>query len=395
MATGVSRFVISGGAPTETSGYRRRAVISAIVCGVTLLGLLVAVFSLIDAARKVTSESAELHVIDGSLRQLDLVKAQIAEVVLVGGFEGESSSASITRAREGLDALTLLVGAEDIGEVAPVVAAGAAVVDLAEQKQFLTAQEVVDAELLPALDQAQKLLKDVQTERLASVLSANQALRRFGAVGGFLVAFVVPTVGVFIFREITRRPKALAEVEAAYVLDREERHRRALFIGSEVRAVRADLESDSFDPDRLRRLDDLLQAQEGEKWTRPRKVNIDDLIDDVAAELGHPVGLKISGNAGEAWCDQVATADAMRSLLGSSFDRGARSVEIVLEQDDGAQIWISDDGQPLDREQVRERVALELADILIATSGGNLSWGDGGRWAKLTLPEVSLVAAEA
>lgn len=383
-----------GGDPTNTSHHRRRAIIAAALCGLTLVGLLVAVFSLVDAARRVTSESAELHLVDGTLRQLDAAKTQVASVVVLGALQGGASAANVESARDSLERLAALSTEVEDDDVAKVVAIGGELLSMAEAKQFRDAQTAIDDELLPAVDAAQSRLHAIQADRLDQVNRANEALRRFGAVGGFLVAFVVPTVGVFIFREISRRPRVMAEVEANYVLDREERARRASFVADELHDLREDIDIDRFNPDRLRRLDDLLRANEGDLWTSPEKVDIDALIVDVLVDLGEPQGVSVAGAAGYAWCDRDGIQSAIRSILGASLDRGSAKIEIVCSRGSGPQIWIDDDGHGIDPQQVREHVAIELAGALITSSGGQFAWGDDGRWVKIGLPVASVAAVQ-
>lgn len=390
----MAEVVSFGGDPTNTGHHRRRAIIAAVVCGLTLLGLLVAVFSLVDAARRVTTDSAELHLVDGTLRQLDAAKTQVASVVVLGAFQEGATPEAIAGARTSLATLAALVEGGDDADVNRVVSVGNEVVSMAELKQFSDARETIDADLLPAVEAAQERLQIKQAERLDQVVSANEALRRFGAVGGFLVAFVVPTVGVFIFREISRRPKVMAEVEATYVLDREERARQSQFVAEELHDLREDVDKHHFDPDRLRRLDDLIRANKGSMWTSPEEVDLDALLAEVLVDLGGPQAAHVSGMAGIAWCDREGTRTALRSILGASLDRGSSTIDIVCERRDDPRIWINDNGHGIDAQQVREHVAIELAGVLVNSSGGQFSWGDDGRWTKIILPPATLASAQ-
>ena len=196
--------------------YMARPYVVAVVVAGALALVVTAVFSMAEIASRVSSQAAKLHALDVVAVEVERTRHQLA-VVAVLDTSGEDFAGDLRVADTSLSALEAvasreadLVGAtldrflEAGRRLATSLESGEASQDLKDDLDvFSDAHEAVSEEL---------------TEQRATtqdqIDGTNRLLSRFGALGGGLVAFVVPLVGLYVYRRVGRRRLATYEFDA-------------------------------------------------------------------------------------------------------------------------------------------------------------------------------------
>lgn len=217
------------------------------------------VFSIAFGTRQVAEHADALHNADEALRAATVARAQaglathLAALEREFGFEAadgittsvEEASLALDDLQTGLTELEELTGGLD----AELAAGRDAFVSTVEQVLSLLGEsDSVGAEEAAAdLDGVFEVLVDsVVIERdyqAAAVASANAAMGRIGDVVRFLVAFLVPTAVILLYRELSKRQQKQSELEVRLEAEQELGQARDEFVANASHELRTPLTS--------------------------------------------------------------------------------------------------------------------------------------------------------
>ncbi len=248
--------------PRHTNRRSRfdRSLALTLFTGLALLLILGLVFSVAYGSQQITSQAEALHNADEVLRAATVARAQIALAVHMSSVDrvlGTNSSASvalsISEATQALD--DLMAGVTrlyDSGTVpdghlqsaSDVFASnGAGIVTLLEDNEPVAAQQAMEGALATDFDLLTAALVDLRDELAASVAASDAALGRIGNIARFLVAFLIPAIVIFIYRELLRRQQRQIDLESRLENERALNTAREKFIANVSHELRTPLTS--------------------------------------------------------------------------------------------------------------------------------------------------------
>lgn len=259
--------------------------------GVAVAGALAlvvtAVFTMAELAGRVSSQSAQVQALNVVSDEVEAVRFHLAAATILRETDDEAVYDNLMQAEDKLAVLAEVDGRE-IGltgsEYTDFVVAGT---DLADAFVHDTIDEPVSAEILDgyftdfseAHGNLSDLLASSQDKSLDSIVSTNRLLSNFGALGGGLLAFVVPLVALYVQRRLGRRRLASYEFDAnmRWLLTASELTRSEVV--GELERCLTDLSEEQAESAglRLERVVDRLRL-EGYGGSEPRPVDVVDLF---------------------------------------------------------------------------------------------------------------------
>lgn len=242
----------------------------------------------------------------------------------------------------------------------------------------------------PAFEKARGRLAERRDEVLDDVTSSGNLLGRLGGLASFLIAFVLPTIAVLMYRQLTARSRETVELAVELGRERTRRRNRQLLLERSLRDVRSALARDAEaglpSAAAVRLADDaslLLDVLDGTRQYVLGEVVVAIVLEAVADEL-RADGLAVRTHAaGEiAWADPAALRHALRCVGLEVRDAGARRVELTAcaAPSGAVEVVIDHDGA---------RLPAELAARIFAPGGVVEGLGDTAADA----PPIRLVAA--
>ncbi len=218
------------------------------------------VFAIAYGTRRITTTASTLHTADEMLRSATVARAQVALAVHSAAVQREfkvnaheSVQVSLGEAVDALSDLSL--GAEDARSadvgwdaaadavLAAFDATGREIVNLLDAQESLAAQELAndrfDAEFRDVVDEIVEL-RDVLRDE---VRQSDANLGRVGNGARFLVAFLVPTAVILIYRELTKRQQKQTELERRLQAEKELGKARDEFVANASHELRTPLTS--------------------------------------------------------------------------------------------------------------------------------------------------------
>jgi hypothetical protein len=396
---------------------RGRALTLAAVLSLVLVLLASVVFSIAGRSRDVASRSVALHALNESLRAATIVRAQVTFAAYLAANDsvyGTDSHVAIEEAvREARQNLTQLGIANPANQAGRGLdeGTGAALtrfrnaadqtLEVTASSQPAGARRLVRARLVPSFALLRDRLVARRDEALDDVSLTGSQLGRLGGLASFVIAFILPTIGVLVYRQITRRSKESIELATTLAKERGQMKRRQQLLAQSLSQLRKELTGvEAGAPeDRLplvRRLGWNVDAI-GTVVAGTHQLAFADV--DVAAELKVLAeGLRTAGiyvnvftAEGCTWTDPAALGAAVRNLALEAQDSGARRIELEAALRGGhVEIRITHDGAALtpalaslvfDRSHDDERTAVEAgaapirllaAQELIEVIGGSL-----------------------
>jgi hypothetical protein len=235
---------------------------------------------------------------------------------------------------------------------------------------------------------------------LTDVRRAGSLLGRLGGLASFVIAFVLPTVAVLVYRQITRRSRESIELATTLARERGRGKRRQQLLAQTL----AQLHEEAMSVDALaaearlpviRRLgwdvEALMTVITGTRQLAFAEVNLAEELGALTRalrEVGIDVGLAAQG---VAWTDPVVLRAAVRNLAVEAQDAGAERIELEASASGNhVEIALTHDGAALpatlaslvfERSHDAERAAVEVgaapirllaAQKLIESTGGSL-----------------------
>lgn len=332
-------------------GARRRAVTVAVACGVVIVLVAAAVFSIGSRSRAVVRHAGDLHALNESLRAITVVRSQVGFAAFLASVDerydtdsGDIIASAVLDARRGLadtrstletaDPASPLGGAGPQRLVGEFAAGGERVIRLIQAGDAERARDETAA-LDASFDRAREDLVQRRDAQLALLAEDDDGLWRLGILASFVVAFIVPAGIVLLYLSLTRRPRERVHDDLDALQRRRLRARRVAAAESAIAALR-DVVRRGDGGSALATLDDLEvllrvagdHAGRGFGATALRPV-----LDGAAAAAGGGVEVRCEGEW--AWTD----ADGLRHLLGNLLRevaaRGGRGPRLVCTRTAG------------------------------------------------------------
>ncbi len=292
---------------------RRRSARIGVLTATALVAMTLGVFSVGQASQRVTNRSNLVHAYDELLRTTTLARAQLGFSVVLEQLATQAE----------IDAQAALeTNAADIRTAIASVASTRRIIDSElggldpdteiRLDEFVASTEVMAAELSTSavsvgttdrfeqtFDAARDALQRDRDIALREVGAADDALGRLGTLISFVVAFVIPSVALFIYRELTRPQRDAREYEAVAVRSEV----RALARRQLIDRAIARLGRHVQDPQLARELEELtatLNAIDGTHEVRFADVALDRVLDDLRTAVDEtgsmPGSLRLSGD---------------------------------------------------------------------------------------------------
>jgi len=372
--------------------------------GVAMILVFALVFSIAYGTRAIAAHASALHNADEALRAATIVRGQAGLAthltVLEQQFGWDAAEGIEVAVDDVLLALTdldkALLGL--IGDVdnlsATIVTSGREfrtttrdILDGIENPDILDGQ-AIDAE---GLDSSfRKFTATLIIERdhqAASVATANRTMGRVGDIARFLVAFLVPTAAIILYRELSRRQARQNELEVRLETEKDLGQARDDFIANASHELRTPLtsilglaylidEDDAVEEspmitemvgliiseanDLSRMVDDLLttaRLDAGALHFQLENLNAVDEIQEVVGPLERSgAAIAVQAQPSLVRSDRLRLRQVIRNLLSNARKYGGPNVRIVAEPVSGwFEIRVEDDGAGIP-DELRERL---------------------------------------
>jgi len=261
----------------------RPQVVGIMVAG-ALAMVVTAVFTMAELSGRVGGESARLHALDVVALKVEAIRFQLGTVTILRDSDPEATSSAMSDARANLDELAGIEasGIDLIGsELNDFINAGNSLAVAFEQRK---PSEVLDNHFQHFATAHQSLTDQLgtnQADRIEAIQSTTRLLSRFAALGGGLLAFVVPLVALYVQRRVGQRRLASYEFDAdlRWLLTANELERAE--ITKELATGLDELpESPDLAEQRLRRLLTRLEVDDGNISTHPVPIDVVELFTD-------------------------------------------------------------------------------------------------------------------
>jgi hypothetical protein len=415
---------------------RRRALTVSAALGLVFVLLASAVFTIAARSRDVANRSVELHSLNEALRAATVVRAQATFAAYLAQSDrvfGTNSRAAIRVAvREARENLTELESARSASRSERILDQTTAsaltrftrsadrTLEAATGDRPTPAPRLVRDSLVPSFNLFRVRLESQRDQALTEVKHAGSVLGRLGGLASFVITFILPTIALLVYRQITRRSRESVELATALARERGRAARLRQLLGQSLSGLRRDVaelsdaEGDARVP-ALTRLgwdvEALIAVVAGTRRLAFADVRLADLLGEVAESLrdaGTDVG--VTAAADGVWTDPSALGAAIRNLALEARDSGARRIRIDASVDgEDAEIRVGHDGAALmpavaslvfERSRDVERAAVEAgaapvrllaAQELLEALGGSLGHvaGPGGPAFVALLPRTA------
>lgn len=345
---------------------RASALALAAVLGLVLVLLASAVFSIAGRSRDVASRSVALHALNESLRAATSVRAQIAFAAYLheaDGVYGTDSKGAITasvREAQGslaeLDAASSTLPAQALDRETSAALARFTR-DARRALRVISGGRPVDAssgvadQMVHSFSAAHERLASRRNDALADVKAAGSLLGRLGGLASFVIAFVLPTVAVLVYRQITRRTRESTHLATALARERgrADRRRKLLILRlTDMRRELAETEALASDPlppavSRLGwDLDALITVIGDRHLLAFAEVDLAAGLADVGEALqGAGVDVRLGTVSGAAWSDPRVLSSVLAQLVLEARASGAREVTLEAAPGSGERVAIT------------------------------------------------------
>lgn len=353
---------------------RGPALVLAIVLTLVLVLLASAVFSIAGRSRDVASRSVALHSLNETLRAATVVRAQVTFAAYLAendrryGTDSRDDLRVATReARRNLNELeptlsqTRFAGTlddETRAALARFTAAADRALVVASSSQPAGARAVVSGRLVPSFVVLRDRIVSLRDDALHDVRKAGSLLGRLGGLASFVIAFVLPTIAVLVYRQVMRRSRESTELARSLALERGRSNRRRQLLArslGELQAGLAHVEAAGEDARApiLRRLGWEVEALStvitGAHRLAFADVELDGELVALAAELREAgIDVGVTAAEGVAWADPTVLGAALRNLVLEAQSAGARRIELEARAGgEHVEVTVAHDGAEL------------------------------------------------
>ncbi|MDH3470204.1 MAG: HAMP domain-containing histidine kinase [Acidimicrobiia bacterium] len=245
--------------PITAPKQRSRALLLTVVAGIVLVLVLAFVFSLAQGTRKTTSNALALNSAGELLQATNTAQAQLARASLVGNvdqligsFSPDAIALSVDEARAALVQLNDALGEHALEREVPAALTSAAVtfaeevgvgLDLVKAGRMMEAEAFIEESVTPVFRTLRIEIARERAQLNAAVEASDDFLRWLELLARFLVAFLVPTAVIVIYREFMRRQQRQGELEGRLETERALGKAREDFIANASHELRTPLTS--------------------------------------------------------------------------------------------------------------------------------------------------------
>ncbi len=351
----------------------RNALFVAISVGLALFVLVAAAFSVAAESRVVATRSNQLHTFDEVLRSTITIRSQLGSALnfrqLDQSLNTDSRSVigtALDDARTSLGSLEASSGSiDDSNETQDLIASfsnsGLAVLQLLETDEPGDLASARDLLIGQMNDDYNALIASLIIERenlVEALTAADENLGQLGALATFIIAFFVPTVAMFVYRQITRRQRETIELARLLSEARTGTEWRADLVRSAAHL--AELETDSLPASsitaklrsRLADLDFLIGATAVGHGYTFEALTVNELR--TAVQTKWPNLVSVAGDGSDKlWGDRSAIVLLCNDLVRNATVRGAERV-LISGGTDAAGVWIAvtDNGTQINQDAV-------------------------------------------
>jgi len=372
--------------------------------GVAIILVFALVFSIAFGTRSIAGHASALHNADEALRAATIARAQAGLgthlAVLEQEFGWESSEGidlSVSEVRLALDDLnaSLLGLITDVDNLsATIVSSGwdfrtttLEILDGIEGSEVMVAQALATEELDLSFRKFVDTLIIERDHQAAAVATANATMGRVGDVARFLVAFLVPTSAIILYRELSRRQARQKELEVRLETEKDLGQARDDFIANASHELRTPLtsilglaylidEDNSVEDnpmitemmgliiseanDLSRMVEDLLttaRLDAGALHFQLENLNAVEEIHEVVGPLERSgVAIEVHAKPCLVRSDRLRLRQVIKNLLSNARKYGGTNIRVVADPVSGwYEIRIEDDGAGLPNE-LRDRL---------------------------------------
>jgi len=411
---------LEGAASRGARAGRKRAAIVSVVLGLVFILLASAVFTIAGRSRDVANRSVELHSLNEALRAATVVRAQATFAAYLASTDesfGTNSRAaikvSITEANQNLAVLLAaqrasgsdgVIDSETGGALTRFRRAAARTLAATNDGRPTEARRLVRVSLIPTFSDLRVKLESRRDQALTDVKQAGSLLGRLGGLASFVITFVLPTIAVLVYRQLTRQSREATELAATLARERGRSARLQRLLGGALEDLRTDvaaLDEEGQPPGpAVSKLswdvDALATVVSGARELTFAEVRLEDELAAVASSL-QDAGIDVEAGtcSGTAWTDQSVLAAATRCLVLEARATGAQRIRLDASAlEDHIDVRVSHDGALLtpgvavllfDRSRDYERAAVEAgaapvrllaAQMLLEALGGSLAETD-------------------
>ncbi len=231
-----------------------------IFTGIATLVVLGLVFSVAYGSQQITGSAAALHDADEGLRAATIVRAQLALGVHMASvdrefgtnsgpaqetstFEASLAMSDLTTAVEQLVASGKVPDQRLVDATNRLAATGNEIVEYIVAGDSQQAQLVSETRLDSEFQELTSVLVDLRDTLSDQVSSSDALLGRIGNFARFLVAFLIPTAVIIVYRELMKRQQRQADLEARLNAERQLNAAREEFVANASHELRTPLTS--------------------------------------------------------------------------------------------------------------------------------------------------------
>ncbi len=344
----------------------RNALAVALAVGLALFVLVAAAFSVAAESRVVATRSNQLHSCDEVLRSVITVRSQLGSALnftqldqsqntdssaVIDGALADASQ-SITTIAAAPRCINEANGTDEL--LASYGNSGLAIVQLLESREPADVVSARDLLIGQADDEYNAAIAALVAERedlVAELTAADKSLGQLGALATFIIAFFVPTVAMFVYRQITRRQRETIELARLLSEARTGIDWRTDLVRSASRL--AEIETESLPSSsmtaklrsRLVDLDFLIGATAVGHGYAFEALTVNDIRAEVQANW--PRLVSVAGDGSDVmWGDRASIVLLFNDLVRNADLRDAERVLLSGGQDaQGVWISITDNGR--------------------------------------------------
>ncbi len=369
--------------PTDIKNNQslRTAVIVSLIAGLTLILLSTAVFSLAATTRSLSTDAERLHTTDEALRAATTARAQLAlglHATRVDSRVGSDSSSAVsgsvaeaTLAMEGFSQSIALLEDQELSDGAETFLSFAeAGLDSIRVATSEGDRERIDADLDVSFSATIDQLAGERDRLLTSVADADRRMGTLGNLASFVVAFLLPTSAIFIYRQLARRPRRQVELEHELQMQRriDKERSESLRLGLEY----LDQQIESGDTGAIlaeaERMSTINALVHGQHTYDVARLSLNETVGTIAQSIGDSITWESSTGDLAALVDPAALRIAVSTLVDSARGRGASRLHLSgLDAPASAKVEVLSDAPSLSPLEARG-VFLEATELTAAST---------------------------
>lgn len=369
---------------------RRSALISALGV-VSLLLLALTIFAVASQARTLTSSVEQAVQTGENLRVVSVARAELSVASRISGtspdqvlvIEGaiENAEQALTAVGENLDSSTPDAVVDAFAQFEST--ADAQIEQIREEPEDLDAAQDAEFETGEAFTVLAEALRSEQVASINGLESGNDLMNLTATIATFVVAFVVPSMGLLIFQALRSAPREQRKL--AFEYDRLERQSNAMAtrVGKEASTLRSEISESQSKLDRgkisrsLLRFESIASFNGSATSIRNESLLVNDVV--VAAieqvDAASLVSVDRSGHL-RAIGDREQLSMVIAELISNAIAHGATPIRTyVRDAGPNVELHVVDTGPGLSKEVVAALIDESEFELREASGVGTYGFG--------------------